>query len=529
MKERRPEDYISVEEMERCEGDTADQGKEASKRAPPDRPGKIEPHNFWPEFGPPRLPEGLLPERIETFARGAALSIGADIGGLAMAALAVAAAAIHDNIQLQVMPFTNWRESARLWVAEMGGPSTKKTPIINAACAPLRQEDNRLWGQYSRRKGAWDALSKAERSLTPEPAIERLIIGDTTTEAAQEAFKTTERGLLGLYDEMSGWFGAMDRYDHGNRNAYDRAFMLQAYQGGAYHIDRVQRGSAVLKNLSLTILGGIQPDLIRKVSKTASDDGLIQRLTPIMLRPAGVAISNSRAIADVESFAVLIPQLLILQPPENTDRLFKFDPSAQEIQHELAEEHRLLVRGLERFNGKLSTALGKQDALFARLCVVWHAVDHADGDIALPPIVSEDTASRVATFMRRFTRPHLFDFYEETLGLPDEHERLRAIAGFILSKGLKALANRDIQAGVKLARNLTSKEITQVLEQLELMGWLFRGDPLRSGAPPSWSVNPLVHERFNKRAGIEIERREKIKKLLEQNFSVQRHSSDEEG
>ena len=96
--------------MERCEGDTADQGKEASKRAPPDRPGKIEPHNFWPEFGPPRLPEGLLPERIETFARGAALSIGADIGGLAMAALAVAAAAIHDNIQLQVMPFTNWKE-----------------------------------------------------------------------------------------------------------------------------------------------------------------------------------------------------------------------------------------------------------------------------------------------------------------------------------------------------------------------------------------------------------------------------------
>ena len=70
----------------------------------------------------------------------------------------------------------------------------------------------------------------------------------------------------------------------------------------------MQRGSDVLKNLSLTILGGIQPDLIRKVSKTANDDGLIQRLTPIMLRPAGVAVSNRQAIADVESFAVLIPQ-----------------------------------------------------------------------------------------------------------------------------------------------------------------------------------------------------------------------------
>ncbi len=487
-----------------------------------------EPYNFWPEFGAPRLPEGLLPERIETFARGASLALGADIGGIALAALAVVAAAINDIIQIRVMPYTNWLEAARLWIALVGGPSTKKTPIINAACAPLRQEDNRLWGLYSRRKEAWDTLEKHDRLLTPEPTKERLIIGDMTTEAAQEAFKTSERGLLALYDELSAWFGAMDRYDHGNRNAYDRAFMLQAYQGGPYHVDRVQRGSAVLKNLSLTILGGIQPDLIRKVSKTASDDGLIQRLTPIMLRPAGVAISNSQALADMESFAVLIPQLIGLQPPKNTDHLLKFDPRAQDIQRELAEEHRLLVRGLERFNGKLSTALGKQDALFARLCVVWHAVDHAEGDIALPPIVSEDTASRVATFMRKFTRPHLSDFYEETLGLPEEHERLKAIAGFILSKGLETLANRDIQAGVKLARNLTSKEITQVLEQVELMGWLFRGAPLRFGAPPVWNVNPLVHEHFGKRAQIETERREKIRKLLEQKFSALRHPNDEE-
>ena len=112
-----------------------------------------EPHNFWPEVGAPRLPEGLLPQRVETFARGAALSIGADIGGLAMAALAVVAAAIHDMIQIRVMPFTNWLEAARLWVALVGGPSTKKTPIINAACAPFRTEDNRRWGSYIRRKG----------------------------------------------------------------------------------------------------------------------------------------------------------------------------------------------------------------------------------------------------------------------------------------------------------------------------------------------------------------------------------------
>ena len=225
--------------------------------------------------------------------------------------------------------------------------------------------------------------------------------------------------------------------------------MLQAYNGGSYPVLRVGRGNSLLKNLSLTILGGIQPDLIRKVSKTANDDGLIQRLTRrSCCEEASTPISTSQtAIADVESFAVLIPQLLILQPPENTDRVLKFDPDAQEIQHELLQEHQAMVRGLERFNRKLSTALGKQDALFARLCVIWHAVDHTDGALDLPPIVSEDTARRVATFMQRSTRPHLLDFYEDTLGLPDEHERVRAIAGFILSKGLKTIANRRRHPG----------------------------------------------------------------------------------
>ena len=117
VSERRPEDYMSVEEMEGCEDDTAGQAKEASKRAPPDRPGKIEPHNFWPEFGPPRLPEGLLPERIETFARGAALSIGADIGGLRLLRWQWQRQRSTTTSKSSVMPFTNWQEAARLWVA----------------------------------------------------------------------------------------------------------------------------------------------------------------------------------------------------------------------------------------------------------------------------------------------------------------------------------------------------------------------------------------------------------------------------
>ena len=42
------------------------------------------------------------------------------------------------------------------------------------------------------------------------------------------------------------------------------------------------------------------------------------------------------------------------------------------------------------------------------------------------------------------------------------------------------MTNRQVQAAVRDMRKLSSKDITPVLEQLEALGWLVRGDPLRA-------------------------------------------------
>ena len=60
------------------------------------------------------------------------------------------------------------------------------------------------------------------------------------------------------------------------------------------------------------------------------------------------------------------------------------------------------------------------------------------------------------------------------LELPEEHERLASIAGYILTKKLKVLANWRMQAAVRSLRKLTSKDITPVLETMEALGWLGR-------------------------------------------------------
>ena len=67
---------------------------------------------------------------------------------------------------------------------------------------------------------------------------------DTTIEAAQEILKDSPTGVLLDQDELSGWFGSMDKYTGARGAQKDRAFWLQSYNGGSYTVSRVTRGGS---------------------------------------------------------------------------------------------------------------------------------------------------------------------------------------------------------------------------------------------------------------------------------------------
>ena len=532
----RVDDEAEAEPEEPTKGGTkmaranAKTGNSPPPPPPPPPPNKtvFEPYNFWPDDNPPDMPEGLLPKQIETYARSASIVVGADAGGFAVSALAIAAATIDDAIKLQVMPFSKWMERARLWVALVGPPGVKKTPIINTTSEALESEDTKLWRAYKAARAFYDTLSKADKARRPPPVRERYIVGDATVEALQEAFKNTMRGLLGLHDELGGWLGALDRYGTSGQTYADRAFMLRAYNGGRCPVSRIGRGDYVLENVSLTILGGIQPDVIRKFANGVDDDGLIQRLLPVMLRPGWPPTADRKASEAVQAFSELTPLLLGLSPPEAG--FLRFDEGAQRIRDELAQDHAKMSAVAEGFNKKLSTAIDKQDGVFARLCVVFHCVENVDNPLGLPELVTEDTARRVEGFMIEYTCKHLFHFYgAAVLGVPEEQERLASIAGYILTKKLKIFANWRMQAAVRSLRKLTSKDVTPVMETLEALGWVCRAEVVKTGAPPRWLVNPAVHDgRFAKRGEEEKKRREEAGDLIAKAAAGKRRQVEED-
>jgi Protein of unknown function (DUF3987) len=477
----------------------------------------VEPVDLWAKFDPPPLPRGLLPPLIEGFAFNRGAVMGCDPAGLAVGALVVCAASIPEDIRIQPKRNdTRWQESARIWGGLIGGVSEMKSPMLNEVVDPVSEIDNKMSREYHSARAAWLNLSKDERSKTPRPKQLRARLMNTTVEAAQEILKDSPNGVLLDQDELSGWFGSMDKYSGARGAQADRAFWLQCYNGGPYSVDRITRGSTYVPHLSVSILGFIQPEPIRKVADGGEDDGLLQRFITIVLRPAvlGGDEAPGRSTFDYHS---LIKKLRTLRPPSGVLHMpiaLTFDDDALKIRLELEKKH-LKLSQCSTLNRKLTSHVGKYNGIFARLCVIWHCVEHA-GDAELPAVVTEDTARRVADFLHNFLFLHAMAFYTNVLGLSNDHDRLANVADYILAHGLTKITTRDVARGDRSMRGLKKRETDAIFEQLEALAWLTRFPGPRPSDPPHWMVNPVVHQSFAKRAEAERERRERDRRMIGQ-------------
>lgn len=485
------------------------------------------PIDLWQHYEAPSLPKGLLPEPIERFARGHADVMGVDPAGLAMAALCVCAATLPDSIKLQVKRHDpTWCESARLWVGLVGSPSMKKTPIMSAALRPLKRIDANLMRAYTQKRQQYDLLSAKERKEAERPRQERRVISDATVEAAQEVLRDSPRGVLSAQDELSGWFGQMDKYAPGKGSQADRGFWLQAFNGGSYSLNRIARGASYIPNCSISLLGGIQPEPIRAIANDTHDDGLVQRLLPVILRPGKVG-RDVPADSTLSDYERLIERLEVMRPPERTGAIgygdaaspLRLNDDARRVRERLEQEHLDLVSALETVSPKLAAHFGKYDGLFARLCVIWHCVAHYD-QTQPPAEISGNTAERVAAFMEQFLRPSAIAFYAGMLGLSAGHEQVLDLAAEIISERHSEVNARTVQRSTRSLRHFNADEARRLCEKLEAFGWLEQAEPKPRSNTPRWIVNPAVHQLFGDRAEREKARRIAAQKALKEALNV---------
>jgi hypothetical protein len=120
---------------------------------------------------------------------------------------------------------------------------------------------------------------KYEELESARPIERRYWVADSTPENLADFLKENPNGLLVVYDELSGWLADMDK--QGREGS--RAFALAAWERtGDFYVDRILRGSNYIPAVCLSVIGGIQPDRLKRYVDEAlsggnGGDGLLQR------------------------------------------------------------------------------------------------------------------------------------------------------------------------------------------------------------------------------------------------------------
>ena len=309
--------------------------------------------------------------------------------------------------------------------------------------------------RFNAAKTLWQSIPKAQ-GRGPAPTATAVLAEDWTVERLQVVMADNPRGLLYTRDETSRVDRDFGRYSAGP-GAAERAFFLEAYDGGPTTIARMTR-TTVIDNTAMAFLGGIQQQKLAGL-KGLEDDGLLSRMGIVLERPTAVGIAKP-GIANAQITAATIDRLLANGAFDN----YRTDAAGEALIRETEATARVLAtrpdigvgfRGLFR----------KLHGLHARVSLVLHMVDGGQ-DLVIP----EDTVVRAWRYVR-FLYQHAEVFYA---GLPGSADATaQAIGSLILTHKLDRVTAGQLRRDVAACKSLGSlKEIQDAVWLLVIGGWL---------------------------------------------------------
>jgi hypothetical protein len=370
------------------------------------------------ELAPAPFPLEALPEPYREFVTQAAASVVAPVDYVALALLVTAGTLIGNAWEIELK--ADWREGPNLYAAVVGSPGTKKTPGMAPGLHPIQEIQtrlNRAYGealaQYELDLAAWESRPKEERGTKPTPPRYGHVLTTDSTAEALVPLLASSKGIVMLRDELVGWVKAMDQY-RGGKGA-DRQNFLTAWSRGLMKVDRkgnATQGSAPLyvPLPCLSVLGGIQPDLLPELSDAAQrEDGFLDRL--LFAWPASSADHWSEITIDPtlrEAVQHAFDQLADLDPMVTPDgglgpRPIPLSADAKVAFVEWYEEHAARMAS-STFPDFLRGPWAKFPSQFARLALILHGLRAVVEP--LPNMVDERTICMAATLVEDYFKPH---------------------------------------------------------------------------------------------------------------------------
>jgi hypothetical protein len=452
----------------------------------------------WLDPLTPDWPADVLPIRYSDMVFELADAGGVDPGAQSIATLCAISGAAPKNDRFY--PYgcaERWSVPPIIWAMVVAISGQRKT-ALNLAFEPLQRRQRQLWQPFHAALREWYSLPLSKRSHVPKPAEPHsFVIDNATVEAAQIVLANADRGTMLLKDELAGFFG-FGRYGKEGAPA-ERSFYLESYEGGPYTVLRVSRDSLYISVNGLTIFGHIQPDRLTEFPGL-ENDGLLQRFMPILParasagRALGVISGKAEYDANITRLTELTGGRSYQTTPEGGDIIRQMEKDA--IDYSTIADYGI---GFQGFCSKLHGTT-------ARIAQILNLLD--DPDVVVIPT---DIVERADRIVRRFVLPHAIKFYATISS--KRVEIIRTIAGWLLTKAPTRIRASDFSKHIRACRELSLKQLNEVLEPLVTGGWLEPKIPFPTNR--EWRLIEAVRGAMAHRAAAAAERREEIRRLWE--------------
>lgn len=220
------------------------------------------------EIDPNKFPVDVFPQSLKYIAIETSQKLNYHIDFVCAAMMSAFGGVAGNKYKITIQH--GWHASPLFWFALVGSPGSKKSPPLKTMFEPVDLMDNQNVKLYQQEMTIYDAT--ADNKKGKKPILKQILVKDSTIEALQQAHGFNARGLIYYKDELISFFDDMNRYQ-----AKDEAFWLSSFGNNSVKVQRKTSEMVFVENCHINVIGTIQPDVIRRLNKSKSDDGMFDR------------------------------------------------------------------------------------------------------------------------------------------------------------------------------------------------------------------------------------------------------------
>ncbi len=447
--------YSRSEELERVEN-------LATTKEEVDRLLKIQNHQI-------KLRSYLQPQLAEPLEK-LAKYLGVNNATLLTTLLTTSASLLPIDTKLELIKTTSFYARPILYSGICAPSGSSKSPAIKAILDPLfelqKEEDARnqeLKEEYERdlKESKKIKNSDFDEPEAPPPSREYFITDSTSEAIALIQNNQPNNGFLGYFDELKQLIGQSNSY-RGGKGA-DIEKLLSGRDGSGFKVNRASGKRISCPRSGYSIIGGIQPEVLRKQMGDFSDgNGFWARFIWVN-QPMQRKIFPDDEV-DLDLSPLLRSLYEFLGTIDNTFVLSRKAKEKYRDWYEFVEDKKL-----QEARPALQAVWSKSQRLVGELALLLHCLTYAVYREQPPKFVEPEILS-AAIRLAKFYIAQIELIHAD--GEPESSNQPNTYAKLIeLSKRKGWITARDVKASIRSYRDKTPSQVRSLFREIESLGY----------------------------------------------------------